>query len=80
VCLPSKCEALSSNPNTIKTKKTPKENNLNLKITFKIVDAELGVVAHTCNPSTGSLKQESHKFETNLGYIVRSSLKKQKVK
>jgi hypothetical protein len=39
---------------------------------------ELGVVAHTCDPSTQKAeRQEGHEFEASLSYIVRCCLKKQ---
>jgi hypothetical protein len=33
-------------------------------------------MVHTCNPSTGRLRQEDQELEPNLGYIRRLCLKK----
>jgi hypothetical protein len=55
---------------------------------FKICDSYIirniyfagcGVTLHTCNPRLRRLRQEDHKFEANLSYITRFSLKKKKV-
>jgi hypothetical protein len=36
------------------------------------------MVVHGCNPVLGRLKQEDCELETNLAYVVRPCLKKQK--
>jgi hypothetical protein len=33
---------------------------------------QLGVVVHSCNPSTQEQRQENHEFKTSLGYTVSS--------
>lgn len=40
----------------------------------KHTEKEPSVMAHTCNPGTGELKQEEYEFQASLGYIV-SALK-----
>jgi hypothetical protein len=42
------------------------------------MEMELGVVAHTCNPSTG--EREDGDSEASLGCTVRSCLKQNKTK
>jgi hypothetical protein len=37
-------------------------------------------VVPICNPSTSELKQENHKLEVGLGYIVRPCPKKPKAR
>jgi hypothetical protein len=34
------------------------------------------MVVHTCNPTLGRLKQEGHKFEASLDYVLRLCLRK----
>jgi hypothetical protein len=33
------------------------------------------MVVHTCNPSTGRLRQEVHVYKASLGYMVRLTSK-----
>jgi hypothetical protein len=39
------------------------------------VQRKIGMVMHTCNPSTWELKLENLEFKSSLDYIVRSWLK-----
>jgi hypothetical protein len=39
---------------------------------------KLGMVVHTCNPSTWRLRQEDGEFQASLGYRVKPCLRKKK--
>jgi hypothetical protein len=58
-CLPSKCEALSSNPSTAKKKK--KETEMIQGIWIPITSEKLGRVTRLLNPGGGGDKGEGSK-------------------
>jgi hypothetical protein len=61
-------KALSSSPSTAKRERKK----------FEKLNWKPGVVAHTSNPTTRSLRQEVCEFETHLGYMERPCLKQTK--
>jgi hypothetical protein len=67
--LPSKCEALSSNPSTDKKKKKRKKKK---KTTWQ------APVAHACNSSyLGGRDQKDHSLKSHPGKIVYETLSKE---